>query len=426
MENQFEVIGNRIANFLPGLLGALVVLLIGWLIARGVKALIVAMLKKTSWDEKVFGRSNVGNTNVFVANIFYYIIMILVILIVLEILGINRVLVPLQNMVNQFLLFIPNLVAAFLIAFVGYILAKFVSSLIQIGGGFLDRWIEKTGFTDTDKLIRIVRSVVFILIFIPFIIQALNALQLNAISGPANNLLSSFIAIIGQILIAALVLFIFIWGGKLISGLLRDLLISLGLDRAAEKIQIQNMIGANQSLSRIIANLFFFFIVFLGAITASDILRLDRLTEVLNQLLEISGQIIFGLVILAIGNYISLLIYNSMVKSSDNTFIAGVMRWATLALFIALALRTMGIANEIVELAFALTLGAIAVAVALSYGLGGREAAGEHFRDIIAKFRREDTVRPGGDLPKRPPQDSFGNPSSGMPNDPTRDPDLPL
>jgi hypothetical protein len=36
----------------------------------------------------------------------------------------------------------------------------------------------------------------------------------------------------------------------------------------------------------------------------------------------------------------------------------------------------MGIANEIVELAFGVTLGAIAVAVALSYGLGGREAAG--------------------------------------------------
>lgn len=426
MENQFEVIGNRIANFLPGLLGALVVLLIGWLIARGIKALIVAMLKRTTWDEKVFGKSDVGDTNVFVANIFYYIIMILVILVVLEILGIHQVLVPLQNMVNQFLLFIPNLVAAFLIAFIGYILAKFVSSLIQIGGGFLDRWIDKTGFTDTDRLVRLVKSIVFIVIFIPFLIQALNALQLNAISEPANNLLSSFIGIIGQILIAALVLFIFIWGGKLLSGFLRDLLVGLGLDRAAEKIQIQNMIGVNQSLSRIIANLFLFFIIFFGAITASDILRLDRLTEILNQLLEVSGQIIFGLVILAIGNYISLLIYNSMVKSSDNTFIAGVMRWATLALFIALALRTMGIANEIVELAFALTLGAIAVAVALSYGLGGREAAGAHFRDIIQKFRKEASDIPGPDQTSRQMPDDLTSPRPGMPNDPTRGPDLTL
>jgi hypothetical protein len=185
------------------------------------------------------------------------------------------------------------------------------------------------------------------------------------------------------------VLTVFIWGGRFLTNFLKDLLISLGLDRSAEKIQIQHMIGANQSLSKILANLLFFFIVFFGVITAVDILGLSRLTEILNQILVVSGQIIFGIVILAVGNYISLLLYNSMVKSRDNRFIAGVIRWASMALFIAIGLRTMGIANEIVELAFALILGAIAVAIALSYGLGGRAAAGEHFKDIIQKFRKE-------------------------------------
>jgi hypothetical protein len=315
--------------------------------------------------------------------------MIIVILIVLEMLGINQVLTPLENMVNQFLSFIPNIIAAALIGFIGYLLAKFVSNLIQIGGGFLDRLVEKTGFKDTDKLISILKTVVFIIIFIPFVIQALNALQMDAISQPANNLLSSFIGMIGQILVAALVLTVFIWGGRFLTNFLKDLLISLGLDRSAEKIQIQHMIGANQSLSKILANLLFFFIVFFGVITAVDILGLSRLTEILNQILVVSGQIIFGIVILAVGNYISLLLYNSMVKSRDNRFIAGVIRWASMALFIAIGLRTMGIANEIVELAFALILGAIAVAIALSYGLGGRAAAGEHFKDIIQKFRKE-------------------------------------
>lgn len=419
MRDQFQILANRVANFLPGLLGALVVLLIGWSLARGIKALIVKMLKKTSWDEKVFGRSNVGNTNVFVGNIFYYIIMIIVVLIVLEILGINQVLTPLQNMVNQFLLFIPNLVAAILIGFIGYLLAKFVSSLILMGGNVLDSLVAKTGYRDTEKFVRILKTVVFIIIFIPFLIQALNALQLNAISQPANNLLSSFIGMIGQILVAGIVLFIFIWGGRFLANFLKDLLRSLGLDRSAEKIQIQNMIGTNQSLSAILANLFFFFIAFFGVITATEILGLNRLTEILNQILNVSGQIIFGLVILAVGNYISLLLYNSMAKSRDNRFIAGVMRWASMALFVAIALRTMGIANEIVELAFALTLGAIAVAVALSYGLGGREAAGEHFRDIIRKFRKESSEM---SVQNETERRLFGNiPGSNPlnPNDPT-------
>jgi hypothetical protein len=50
----------------------------------------------------------------------------------------------------------------------------------------------------------------------------------------------------------------------------------------------------------------------------------------------------------------------------------------------------MGIADDIVNLAFGLTLGAVAVAVALSFGLGGREAAGKLMDHWLSKFRRED------------------------------------
>ncbi|WP_246054141.1 MULTISPECIES: mechanosensitive ion channel [Antarcticibacterium] len=399
MENQFESFGHRIANFLPDLLAALLILLIGWLLARGIKAIIVKLLRKTSWDERVFGKSNVGDTNVFLANIVYYLVMIIVILAVLEVLGINEALAPLGNMLNEFLLFIPNLIGAILIGFIGYLLAKFVSNLIHIGGSFLDRFVDRTGFKDTDKLVRILRKIVFIVIFIPFLIQAFNALQMDAISQPANDVLYAFTEMIGQILVAGLILAVFIWGGKFLANFLEDLFKSMGLDNAAEKIQIHNMIGANQSLSKILANLVYFFLVFFGVITAVEILGLDRLTITLNEILEVTGQIIFGLIILAVGNYISLLIYNTMTRSRNNTFIAGIIRWASLALFIAIALRTMGIANEIVELAFGLILGAIAVAVALSYGLGGREAAGEHFKDIISKLRAEASEIP----PERTP-----------------------
>lgn len=415
METQLEEIGNTIADFIPDLLGALIVLLVGWLIARGIKTLIVKLLRKTSWDERVFGSDQIEDTNVFVGNIFYYLIMIIVLLIVLEILGISEVLTPLENMINEFLLFIPNLIAAVLIAFIGYVLAKFVANLIHIGGGLVDRWVDKTGFKDTDKLVRILRKIVFIVIFIPFLIQAFNTLQLEAISEPANDILYGFTELIAEIIIAALILLVFIWGGKYLANFLEDLFRSLGLDRTAEKIQIHNMIGSGQSLSKLTANLIYFFLVFFGIITAVEILGLSRLTEILNEILEVTGQILFGLIILAVGNYISLLIYNTMTRSGKNHFIAGVVRWSSLALFIAIALRTMGIANEIVELAFGLILGAIAVAVALSYGLGGREAAGEHFRDIIKKFRSDRSDKESGGNPTPPPERDKGPNNPGPP-----------
>lgn len=54
-----------------------------------------------------------------------------------------------------------------------------------------------------------------------------------------------------------------------------------------------------------------------------------------------------------------------------------------------MGLRAMGIANEMVQLAFALSFGAAAVAVALSFGLGGREAAGKLLEHWVARWRRD-------------------------------------
>ncbi|UGU15169.1 mechanosensitive ion channel [Sinomicrobium kalidii] len=390
MENQLQNFADRISDFLPNLLGALLLLIIGWLIAKGVKAIIVKLLRKTSWDEKLLGRS-VKNTNVFVGNIFYYILMIIVLLIVLELLGVSQVLVPVENMINDFLSYIPNLIGAALIAFVGYLLAKFIANLINLGGNLLDKLVDKTGFKDTDKLVNILKKVIFIVIFVPFLIQAFNALQLEAISRPANEILYGFTDMIGNIIVAIAVLLIFIWGGKYLINFLKDLMQSLGLDKASEKIALQNVIGPGQSLSAIIANILYFFLVFFGIITSVDLLELTKLSDILHQLLEVTGQIAFGLLILVIGNFISSVIYKMVSRSNANKLVANIVRWASLALFIAIALRTMGIANEIVDLAFGLTLGAIAVVIALSYGLGGREAAGDHFREIIKKLKEKGT-----------------------------------
>ena len=60
-----------------------------------------------------------------------------------------------------------------------------------------------------------------------------------------------------------------------------------------------------------------------------------------------------------------------------------------IGLVLAMGLRSMGIADVIVNLAFGLTLGAAAIAVALSFGLGGREAAGKLMEYWLSKIRRD-------------------------------------
>ena len=55
-----------------------------------------------------------------------------------------------------------------------------------------------------------------------------------------------------------------------------------------------------------------------------------------------------------------------------------------------MGLRQMGIADDIVNLAFGLLLGAIAVAVALAFGLGARDIAGRQVEGWLGQLRSDE------------------------------------
>src|SRR5699024_7666642 len=338
-------------------------------------------------------------TNSMIGDLFYYLVMVIVFLIALDGLGLSNVLTPLENMLSQFLLFIPNLVAAALIGLIGYMLAKFISNLVELGGSFLDKLAQKAGYEDTNKIIDVLKTVVFIMVFVPILIQAIDALKLESLSVPLNDILYGFIGIIGNVIVAAVILFIFIWVGNLLRGFLSDLLQKLGLGGMTAKMQLQYSVGQGQSISKIFAGVLYALVVFFAVVTAAEVLELQTFSEILFEVLNISGSIAFGLGILIVGNFVSVLIYKAMNKSEHNAFIASVVRYAILGLFLAISLRAMGIANEIVELAFGLTLGTVAVVIALSYGLGGRDAAGDHFREIIKQFKDGDDNSSGSSNP---------------------------
>ncbi len=367
------------------LIAAFLILIIGWFVALLIKGGVTRALKRTNWDEKLLASDSNQDANKVFGKMAYYIVMLYVLMLVLDTLGLSQALEPLNNMVSNFMAALPKIVYASVVGYVGYLLAKVVSSLINISGGALDNWVEKTGFENTDQIVNILQKVVFLVIFIPMLVQAFAILDMDAISVPASQLLGNFTNMIGDVLLAAIVLFLFVWGGRFIANFLTDLFKGLGFDNHAEKLGLSQILG-NASISKIASNIIYFFIVFFGVITATDILDLNDLSEIFNNLVNLTGQILFGLVILVIGNFISKVIYDALMRGEGNQFVANVVRYASLALFLAIGLRQMGIANEIIDLAFGLTLGAVAVVIALSYGLGGREAAGKHFQKILDKF----------------------------------------
>ena len=378
------LIGN-FSSSVPTVIGALVVLFIGYLVAKAIKKLVYRILKGTKWDEKLLG-SNVGSMdmNSFISKLVYFLIMIMVLMIVLDMLGVEQVLDPLKNMVSQFFSYIPNIIGAGIIGFIGYILATFASEAIGMGGDFLDNWATKLGFKETEKLAGILKSFVFIFIILLFAVTALDTLNIDAISGPAKEILNSILGTLPNILAAGIIIGLFVWGGKFISEMMHDLFKNMNIDGAASKLGIDGMMSSGQTLSGVLAKLIYFFIAFFGVVTGVEKLGFAQLTDFMNKILSLSGSMVFGLALLMVGNFVSKFAAKAVAGSGE--FLSSVVRVATLGLFLAISLRSMGIANSIVDLAFGLTLGAVAVAVALAYGLGGREAAGEHMKKILGKF----------------------------------------
>jgi|AntDeeMinimDraft_6_1070357.scaffolds.fasta_scaffold07127_1 hypothetical protein len=391
MNNYFESFLEGIVNYLPNVLGAILILIIGFIIASVIRKLVKAGLGKANLNEHTAKKGGMKmNLESIISKFVYYIIVIIVLLVTLSILNVEGVLEPLQNMVNVFLVFIPNLIAAAIIGFAGYLLAKIAAELVGGLVSSLQAASERFGLKGNVSLGNIIQKIVFVLIFVPVLIVALDALQINAISEPATNMLDTLLAAIPDILAAAIILVVFYAIARFITPIVTDILKNMGADRLPEKMGLKKAIGNNNSLSEVTGKLLFFFIMFFGVVSALDKVNLYGISNMLGELLELSAQIVFGLVIIAIGNYLANIAYQSLSDSArSGKTVAAIARYTVLGLFIAIALRTMGIANEIVTLAFGLTLGAAAVAFALSFGLGGREAAGKQMEHMLSRYRNE-------------------------------------
>lgn len=387
-QNFIQTISGRFGDIVPGVIGALAVLLIGILVAVGVKKIVLALFKKTSIDENVGKHINSGvRLDQFIAKLAYYLVMLFVMLIVLDILGVQNVLEPLKNMLNEFLAYLPNIVAAGIIGYVGYILSTIVSSATGFISEKAEVFASKQGISTGADLSEIIRKVVFVIVFIPILIIAFDTLGIKVISEPAKEMLSSLLNAIPNILAAGLIIAVFYFVGKYVVNLLVSLMSSMNVDSYAANMGIANILG-NLSLSKMIGNIVFALLMFAGIVTASEKLELTALTDLLNNLYGITGNILFGLIILMIGNFVSKFAADAISKSEEDAWLASIVRFTLLGLFLAMGLSTMGIGENIVNLAFGLTLGAVAVAFALSFGLGGREAAGKHMDSFLTDLRK--------------------------------------
>ncbi len=172
--------------------------------------------------------------------------------------------------------------------------------------------------------------------------------------------------------------------------LLARLLAALGFDSLPRRIGLASVFGSVPA-SAMAGRVAFFFAMLFAVVEAAHQLGFERAGDLVATFIRFGGDILLGSTILVIGFWLANLAHEAIDRASGphTKGLARIGRFAILALVLAIGLRAMGIADDIVNLAFGLTLGAVAVAVALSFGLGGREAAGKLMEHWLSRFRGE-------------------------------------
>lgn len=378
--------------FIPQLLAAIVVGFIGWIVANLVKVGLQKLLDRTQLDEKLSADVGVSPISQNISDIVYWLILLLFLPIVLSILGLNGLLFPIQNMLNDVVSFLPNIFIAGVIVFVGYILAKIVRGIVEglIRSLNLQQQAQKIGLFKSSNLPQVLGSFIFAIIIITSLIIAFEALDIDAISQPATAMLYEIMNAIPHIIAAGLILILAYVVSRFVANLVVEVVAGTGVDEIPAKLDVQRFLGTTK-VSCIVGYLIVFFTMLFAVSEAANRLGFEQVSGLISMFIHFGANILLGAVIFMVGFWLANLVANVIGRGEYNSsrWLANLVRILIMGLVVAMGLRAMGIADSIVNLAFGLTLGAVAVAFAIAFGLGGRQPAERVLTNLIDKAKEK-------------------------------------
>ena len=391
---------TRVFEFAPRLIGPIVLIFLAWALASVLRSLLRGALERANLDARVTAQTDREEDKQLplsqtLSEAVYWLVFLFFLPAILSPLGLDGLLAPVQNLVDKLLAFLPQVLAAGLILAVGWFVARIVqrivtSLLVAIGADGFGESIGLSRALGKQRLSNLLGTVLYVLILIPVLIAALEALAIESITRPASQMLNTMLAAIPNVFAACLVLAIAYMVGKVVAGLVQNLLSAIGFDFILTRIGFsKTQMELQKSPSLVVGNLVLIVLMLFATAEAAELMGFDVVGQLMSQFLVFGGRVILGLVILAVGMYLAGVAYNTVSASnaSQARILANGARLAILVLTGAMALREMGLANEIINLAFGMTVGAIAVAIALAFGLGGRDVAArqvEEWREQIS------------------------------------------
>src|SRR3954449_7994428 len=245
----------QLMNWGPKVLIAILILIATWVIARAVKWVIQKAIDRTPALRRHMTGTPDETVGHQLGTIAKLIIWLVGIMAALQFLGFAQILAPINELVNEIFAFLPHLIAAGLIFFVGLVVARILRRLVEtvLIAANIDGLLARIGIGSTEGTVRTDPSavppgaapgatrvslaratgvLVYALIIIPVAIAALQVLGIEAISGPAIDMLNQILAAIPRILAAALWIGVAFIAAKFLKTIIEAILPPTGFDEA--------------------------------------------------------------------------------------------------------------------------------------------------------------------------------------------------
>ncbi len=371
--------------YLPRFAYAVVLAVVAWIVARILRALVTRVLHTAGADKKVTEPAGMNEAPISTAigEAVYWLVWLLFLPAILGVLGLMGILAPIQAMITSILAFLPRLAMAVVIIVIGLFVARILQRLITsaLHALGLDAISDRVGlgkYLGKGNLSGLLGLVVYIIVFIPVAIAALNALGLTYLAQPMADMLTQVLLAIPKIFMAIVILFVAYMVARVIADLVTRLLTNAGFDNLVARLSLGEISDTPAvGPSRIAGYLILFVVMLFATLAVVDLLGWAAMVAILTAFIAFLARLALAFIIIVIGiylaNFTSKLILATRLKQRQ--VLALLARLAIVVFAVAMALDQMGIANDVVNLTFGLILAGVALAVALAFGLGGTDVA---------------------------------------------------
>lgn len=414
-----ELLGGVLV-YVPKILIGLLLMVIAWAVATGLRTLVTKVLAAVQIDRRLqaLGADEedaeaarpVGEA---IGTAVYWLVWFVFVLMLLEVLELHGLLEPLTGMANEVFAFLPNLLSAVVILFVGWLIATVVRRVTAKGlhAVGVDDVSERAGLSKIGKgsVSDLLATVAFLLLLLPVLAMALDALQLEAVSAPVSGLLDTFFQAIPKLLVAALILGVAFVLGRLLGSLVGDLLARLGFDSLVATLGLSRARAAvapegeaedaGSSPSVLVGRIVTWAVLLFAVMEAAEELDLGFVSQALGEFVGIAAGWLFGLLIFGLGLWLARVVADVVrdSESPNSRLLATAARVAISVLAGIAALEHMDIADDVVVWGSVALIASTGLALALAFGLGARDAAAaevERWREARDAADEEDRALP--------------------------------